>query len=192
MTRPHVTHNSGKHEWYTPPRIIKAARELMGEIDLDPASTEIANTIVQADRFITKEEDALSIDVMWGTESLPVRVWLNPPYDRKLIDQFANRVLSEISIGRVSQALWLSNNATETVWGQKLLRHSEGVCFPYKRVKFLDMNLEAVGAPLQGQMIIALGNITSRRFRTAFDHIGMVAGHSTRMYRRATEWNRLE
>ena len=97
-------------------------------------------------------------------------------------------MLAEISLGHVSQALWLSNNATETVWGQKLLRHSEGVCFPYKRVKFLDENLDATGSPLQGQMIIAMGHITSRRFRSVFDHIGMVAGHSIRMYRLATDW----
>ena len=173
MSKPHVTHNSGKSEWYTPPHIIEKARATMGEIDLDPASAEVANTIVRAGRYITKEEDGISIDTMWGTKNVPVSVWLNPPYSRNLINQFADRLLAEISNSRVYQAVWLSNNATETVWGQKLLRKAKVVCFPYRRVKFLDADLNPTGSPLQGQMLIGLGNVDIKQFTMNFNAVGV-------------------
>lgn len=54
-----INQTSGDVEYYTPPFIIEAARRVMGGIDLDPASSEIANRTVKATRYFTEADDGL-------------------------------------------------------------------------------------------------------------------------------------
>ncbi len=54
------------------------ARNVLGGIDLDPASSRAAQAVVKAERFFTKEQDGLKQD--WGTH----RVFCNPPYGRAI------------------------------------------------------------------------------------------------------------
>lgn len=67
-----VQHSSESVEWYTPPAILDAARDLMGGIDLDPASCALANRHVRAVAYIDERHDGLG--ARWAG-----RVWLNPP-----------------------------------------------------------------------------------------------------------------
>ena len=60
-------------EWYTPPQYVEMVREVLGDIDLDPASSEIPQSWIQARTYWTAEDDGLSRD--WFG-----RVFLNPPY----------------------------------------------------------------------------------------------------------------
>jgi ParB family transcriptional regulator, chromosome partitioning protein len=50
-------HQSLTNESYTPAAIIEAARAVMGGIDLDPATCEIANLTVRADWWMDLEAD---------------------------------------------------------------------------------------------------------------------------------------
>ena len=76
----HVSHNSGEIEWYTPPDLIEAARDCMGGIDLDPASSDEAQQAVKGTRFFSVTDDGLS-------QPWDGRVWLNPPYAQPVINQ---------------------------------------------------------------------------------------------------------
>ena len=62
------------------------------------------------------------------------RVWLNPPFKSPLVRQFIEKLLDSPSI---TAAVVVTNNATETRWGQKLLQAATRVCLPSKRIRFL-------------------------------------------------------
>ena len=162
LKSPHVSHNSGENEWYTPVDIIEAARTCMGGIDLDPASSDLAQDAVQARHWFTKEFDGL-------VQPWNGRVWMNPPYESKLIGSFVEKLL--LSDG-VTQACVLVNNATETQWAQALLKRAAAACFPASRVRFLDPEGNP-GAPLQGQMVVGIG-VDSAAFKSAFESFGTV------------------
>lgn len=147
LKRPHVSYNAGNSEWYTPADYIELALKVMGSIDLDPASSEIANEIVKAEKFYTAEDDGLSQE--WSGN-----IWLNPPYSSELINKFVDKFIN--SLEKINQAIILVNNATETEWFNKLVRHSKAVCFPVGRVRFYGAD-GRIGAPLQGQALIYFG-----------------------------------
>lgn len=161
---PHVAHNSGDNEWYTPPEYIEAARKTMGGIDCDPASSEHANEIVKADKFWTAEQDGLK--QAWGK-----RVWMNPPYAQPLCAHFCRTLVFKVTAGEVEAACVLVNNATETEWFRTLIRVASAAVFPFGRIKFLDPDGAPRGAPLQGQAVIYIGPDT-QNFLAVFRPFG--------------------
>jgi hypothetical protein len=60
-------------EWYTPPIYIEMARQVLGNINLDPASNHTAQEWIDAEAYYTKEDNGL-IQPWFGS------IWLNPPY----------------------------------------------------------------------------------------------------------------
>lgn len=164
--KPHVVNNSGENEWYTPAKFIEAARQTMGSIDLDPASSELANQTVQAQTYYTSDDNGLT--KTWGGN-----VWMNPPYAQPLITQFTELLSDKFDSGEIKQACVLVNNATETNWFQRMLDSCTCLCLLKSRVKFIDKSGNPSGAPLQGQIVLYFGN-NSHSFEKAFSQFGKV------------------
>lgn len=119
--------SSDSNEWYTPARYIEAARRVLGGFDLDPASCETANAVVQAARYFTEEDDGLKQE--WKG-----RVWMNPPYGR-LAGAFVARLAQQYAAGNVSAAVTLlSSAATSTAWFQPMW--DGALCFTDHRINF--------------------------------------------------------
>lgn len=159
IKKPHVVNNSGDNEWYTPSEYIAAARNVMGHIDLDPASCEIANRTVGADCIYTAEDDGRSF-AWFGN------VWLNPPYSMPLIQGFAEKVVEH----EFEQAIVLVNNATDTRWFRMMVESADAILFTTGRVKFYKPDSNKC-SPLQGQALMYYGE-NPGRFLEVFSKFG--------------------
>jgi hypothetical protein len=172
QNKPHVSNNSGNNEWYTPPEFIEAARKVMGSIETDPASNDIAQQTVKAATYYTAENSGL--DAQWHGN-----VWMNPPYSSDLIGSFCEKLISEHKAGQVTQAIVLVNNATEARWFRTLISSANMVGFTNKRVRFIDKEGNPSGAPLQGQAIIYIGDNKDAFIENFSEHcwIAEIAAH---------------
>ena len=155
VNKPHVIHNSGENEWYTPKEYIESARKVMSCIDLDPASSLIANKTVNAEKIYTIDDNGL--DKKWNGN-----VWLNPPYSGDLVGKFAEKLKASFENKDINQAVVMVNNATETQWFNNMISVASAVVFPKTRIKFIDVNGNQGNSPLQGQCFIYIGDKRER------------------------------
>lgn len=160
------------NEWYTPEKYIQAAKEVMGNIDLDPASCELANQTVQAATYYSKDQDGLSLS--WHG-----RIWLNPPYGRinrlkggtqSYQKLFAEKLLQEYKIGNIEQAIILSLGNPNCGWFQPF--YSYPICFYRGTIHFNrpDGSKGHFGFPLA---FIYLG-LNEKKFIHVFSQFGRI------------------
>lgn len=172
LTRP-ANFSSASNEWYTPSEYVNAAREVMGGIDLDPASNPLANETVQAARYYVQEDDGLA-QTWYG------RVFLNPPYGvtdgESNAGVWARKLIAEYRAGNVSEAVLLVNANTERKWFAPLWDFP--ICLTNHRIQFYTP--DGVGAqPVDGNALVYLGS-NLPRFVDVFSRFGEVVGSFTR------------
>jgi phage N-6-adenine-methyltransferase len=151
------------NEWYTPKEWIEAARVLYGGvIDLDPASCEEAQHVVQATTYYTKDQDGLSLPWIGN-------VWCNPPYSFPEVQLFARKAAREYAIGNATSVLMLVNNCTDAGWFVELSKASRVVMFSLGRASFWRPNQQTF-ATRQGQALFYIGPNPGKCV-DAFSHI---------------------
>ena len=158
----HVSDNS--FDWYTPIECIESARTVMDSIDLDPASSDVAQKKINAKNYFTREINGLN--KKWSGN-----VWLNPPYSMPEIAKFINKLIAEYNLGNIKQAIVLTNNSTDTKWFHSLLKFP--FCLTKGRLSFWNVKGEILVAR-QGQVFFYLGN-NVEKFVENFKKYGVIA-----------------
>lgn len=159
-----LIHQSNNNEWYTPMKYLEAARQVMGGIDIDPASSTLANETVKATRYFTAEDDGLLQD--WHG-----RVWLNPPYGG-IAASFVASLLGQYQKGIVTEAILLVNsNSTETKWFAPLWDFL--LCFTDHRINFTSPSKTKPVGSTHGSVFVYLGD-NEVKFIDAFEQFGYV------------------
>jgi len=156
-------------EYYTPPEYVEAAREVMGAIDLDPASCETAQEWIWATQFYTREDDGLQHE--WEG-----RIWLNPPYSKtngkSNQGTWSQKLIDEYRSGRVSEAILLVKAALGYKWFEDFWCDFP-VCFARERLSFIKADGSSDGQSKQGTAFFYFGeNIEC--FREIFSQFGRV------------------
>ena len=157
---------TGEYEWNSPREILEAAREVLGDFDLDPASNPIAQEVVRARRYFTKDQDGLAQP--WAGN-----VWLNPPYAKGLIHPFISKLIKHVEEGDVTGAIVLVDNRTDTRWFHSAARVASRICFTLGRLRFLRPGEEPGGTTINGSALLYFGS-NPTRFAGVFDSIGLV------------------
>ena len=155
-------------EWYTPMKFINAVKRVLGEIDLDPASSSKANRVIKAKRFYDQTTDGLT--KTWKADTL----FLNPPYckagNTSNQDRWTGKLLREYAAGNVKEAILLVTNATETAWFHRLLQFP--LCFIKGRINFTTPNGKHGGAT-KGSVFVYFGE-RQDLFKKVFSRFGFV------------------
>lgn len=149
------------NDWYTPPYCIEAARAVMGSIDLDPASSDLAQKTVKAGIYYTIDDDGLAHD--WSGN-----VWMNPPYSMPEIQLFVDKLLDS----DIKQWIVLTNNSSDTGWFHQLLYAADYVCLTKGRVGFVNQEEETM-LTRQGQAFFYHGENTEQ-FIQQFSKLGAI------------------
>lgn len=143
-------HQNKTNERYTPGDFADAARNVMGGIDLDPASSFLANQTIKAKKYFgtgKRNGKIVFVDGFW--QKWRGRVWLNPPGGRAPAKNPA-KTMSNATLWwwRLANA-WKKGDVTEAIFlgfTLEILRTGQTVdaphpsrfplCFPIERICF--------------------------------------------------------
>lgn len=178
-------HSSKNDDWLTPIWLVNSAKQVLGEIDLDPASSPEANVRVGAKKFYTKEEeDGL-------TKEWRDTIFCNPPggkvKGKSVAALFWTYLMQEIKSGNVNHAIFIcfSAEALQNTQGKGVPSVGEyPFCIPAKRIHFDYPGSERKKAPTHGNVIVYVPGIVNntRLFVETFKNFGVVIGASKWIY----------
>jgi len=111
-----------RYLWLTPQIYIDAARQVMGDIDLDPATNVRVQQRIKARKFFTFLENGL-LHPWHG------RVWLNSNHG-EILEEFAEKAIKEWKSGNTTEMIFLTHTKeTWKPWFQAAGKHANAICF---------------------------------------------------------------
>lgn len=156
--------DSGKVEYYTPHKIVDAARRTLGGFDLDPFSSETANQIVHATKFYSLPDDGFQLP--WFG-----RVWMNPPFG-KFTAIAVRRLVLDYFCGEIKSACCITHANTSEKWFQTLAQFPQ--CFLSPRTNYIDgLTGKTTNSATKGSVVTFLGQDV-KTFKREFRGMGRV------------------
>ncbi len=169
--------SSRTDDWHTPKYIIDMVREVIPFIELDPASSEEANEVVQAETFYTEEQDALSLT--WSKH--PVTIYLNSPGGKKgnksMTGLFWDKLMRHRDAGLVSEAIFmgfsLEHLAVTQAYEPSLCDFP--FCIPRKRIRFVSPEGN-FNSPTHSNVIAYIPGVDNNtsKFKKVFSQLGKI------------------
>jgi len=164
-----------KIDWQTPDKYLDAARNVMGNIDLDPISSDSAQKRIKARKDYTRHTNGL--DKVWSG-----RVWLNPAYE--ILPECIKKLTYHYKTGDIAAAILFTHTLTTWEnWFQAALWAADAVCFINELVKWHpghlpDMKMITMfqGKPeydVRGTAAFYFGPETEK-FREVWDEFGAI------------------
>lgn len=187
-----INQTSGDVEIYTPQRIVDAAREAMGgQIDLDPASSAIANRTVLARRFFNEADDGLKQN--WSCDTL----WMNHPFhagwkacgehcqrkscakrgyhifhDIPSNSEWIRKLIDSYELGLIREAACcITFASTSEEWFRPLLDWPQ--CYLWPRTNYIRPDGSVYRGVTKGSVVTYFGE-DKLVFEAAFDGLGTV------------------
>lgn len=155
-------HSSKSVEHFTPEAIVSAAREVLGDIDLDPASCARANDRVRAREFFDELRDGLAREWLGSVfhnppGGAPPPRWSSVYESRSSAVVWWRKLVTEFQLGHVTRGIFIGFNL-------EILQSSQGsawpcvldfpFCVPNKRLRF-DVEADALAAALRLERVAA-------------------------------------
>ncbi len=182
-----INQDSGNTEYYTDPRILEAAREVLGYIDLDPASSMTANKFVQAKKIFNAD----GLGNRWYG-----KIWMNHPFSKREKacntnckkktcvtrghhisedvpgnKDWISKLVNSYNDGAVTEALCICFAATSEGWFQPLAGFPQ--CYLAPRTNYYNSEGEKVSGVTKGSVVTYLGS-DIKKFAEVFSKFGVV------------------
>ena len=171
-----IQHSSQSDLWYTPQNIVEKSRNVLGHIDLDPASDEYGNARVKARRYFTKEVDGLAQP--WSG-----CIFINPPGGKRgnksLTGLFWQHLMHTLKNKQLNHAIFLAFSVEAMQSTQKPGYPSICdylVCVAAKRIHFDSAAPTVKNAPSHSNAIVYVPGYlnNSNKFFSEFSSIGAI------------------
>jgi phage N-6-adenine-methyltransferase len=156
-----------ENEWQTPQAIITMVQEVMGKIELDPFSSDLANQRIQAGEYYTKETDSLRDEVEWRG-----KVYMNPPYSTKVLRAATAKFIRGWRTRAIREGIVLVNADTSTAVFHQLASAAKCFCLTLGRIEF-DHPTKKSSSNRMGQAVFYFGDFP-KEFVRVFGELGAI------------------
>lgn len=160
-----IRHSKATPRWGSPADLVARGRRTMGGLDLDPASEEKFNKVVQAPKYYSweeRQEDGLLLP--WAG-----KIWLNPPGG--LVKEFWNRLFTEDG---VEQAIFVGFSMEQLgLLANEAVHPSDfSILFCRKRISF-SRHDDYEGSPAHANYVCGV-NVNHDAFVREFGSMGKI------------------